>query len=208
MHDGRSLVMQSAMQRLLFMQEAHQPTERRKIDLQMPSHVSCKVTVFLLKGKVQGVKMRRYVESAARHFGVGGYVINIDDENDTDSGAVFGEAWVCDDHLIPQLKGFATWIRGEWVPAVYTNIKPTPVGTAYPEKATVEQYAVQTYHENVAMDHFDRFSQFTMVRSDQEAAMLSWDRREIRKKLSDAALIQGGINGEIKTGSWPRPQGS
>jgi hypothetical protein len=50
----------------------------------------------------------------------------------------------------------------------------------------VEQYAVQTRYENVAMDYFDRFSQITMVRCDQEETMLSWERREIRKKLSPA----------------------
>ena len=48
----------------------------------MSTHVKCNVTVFLLQGKVQGVKMRRYVESAARHFGVGGYVINVDDNDE------------------------------------------------------------------------------------------------------------------------------
>ena len=174
----------------------------------MPSHVNCTVTVFLLKGKVQAVKMRRYVESAARHFGIGGYVINIEESDNDDSGAVFGEAWVCDDHLNHQLKDFATWIRGEWVPAVYTNIKPTPIGTAYPEKANVQQYAVQTHDDNVAIDHFHKFAQFTMVRSDQEAAMLSWERREIRKKLSAAMMIEEGTNGEIQTGSWPKQQES
>jgi hypothetical protein len=61
----------------------------------------------------------------------------------------------------------------------------------------VEQYAVQTRYENVAMDYFDRFSRFAMVRCDQEETMLSWERREIRKKLS-AALIKGGTDGEIK----------
>lgn len=90
------------------------------------------------------------------------------------------------DHLTPPLKEFKTWIRGKWAPAVYTNIKRTPIGTAYPEKATVEQYAVQTRYENVAMDYFDRFSHFAMVRCDQEETMLSWERREIRKKLSPA----------------------
>ena len=31
---------------------------------------------FLLAGRVQEVKMRRYVESAARHFNVSGFTIN------------------------------------------------------------------------------------------------------------------------------------
>ena len=46
-----------------------------------------KYLIFLLEGKVQGVKMRRYVESAGKYFNLGGFVIN------TQSGAVYGEHW-------------------------------------------------------------------------------------------------------------------
>ena len=73
---------------------------------------NCNVCAFLLSGKVQGVKLRRYVEAAGRSFQVGGYVIN------TDDGNVFGEAWIRD---------FATWIRGKHTRIVYTNVKPTPL---------------------------------------------------------------------------------
>lgn len=53
-------------------------------------HGICKVTVFLLKGKVQGVKMRRYVGIAVRYFGVGaGYAICVDDESQ------FRSFWGC-----------------------------------------------------------------------------------------------------------------
>jgi hypothetical protein len=50
------------------------------------------VTVFLLKGKVQGVKMRarRYVGIDVRYFGVGaGYAICVDDESQ------FRRFWGC-----------------------------------------------------------------------------------------------------------------
>lgn len=171
--------------------------------------VRCNTTAFLLKGKVQAVKMRRYVESAARHFGLGGYVINIH-FGGNDDGAVFGEAWVCDDHLNHQLKSFITWIRGEWEPAIYTNIKPTPVGTAYPELARVDQVAVLSRYDNISMKNFHKYSRFTMVRDDQEEAVLSWERRETRNRLS-TALVNGdgavrfGVTGgfpEIEISSW------
>lgn len=38
--------------------------------------------------------MRRYIESAGQHFGVAGYVINIDENDSDDPGAVFGQAWL------------------------------------------------------------------------------------------------------------------
>ena len=76
------------------------------------NQLNCNVCAFLLSGKVQGVKLRRYVEAAGRNFQVGGYVIN------TDDGNVFGEAWIRD---------FATWIRGKHTRIVYTNVKPTPL---------------------------------------------------------------------------------
>ena len=88
-----------------------------------------KFLIFLLEGKVQGVKMRRYVESAGKYFNLGGFVIN------TQSGAVYGEAWEVqqDDpqqeeqqsSASSKLEQFKKWIEGKWEPKVYTNIKPT-----------------------------------------------------------------------------------
>ena len=89
------------------------------------------ILTFLLEGKVQSVKMRRYIESAGKHFGLGGFVIN------TQSGAVYGEAWEVtsagnDSHGEPEsssssngIDQFKLWIQGRWEPKVYTNIKPT-----------------------------------------------------------------------------------
>ena len=95
-----------------------------------------KFLIFLLEGKVQGVKMRRYVESAGKYFNLGGFVIN------TQSGAVYGEAWEVKQEeqqkIVKEqqssnssssssssLDQFKTWIEGNWEPVVYTNIKPT-----------------------------------------------------------------------------------
>ena len=93
-----------------------------------------KFLIFLLEGKVQGVKMRRYVESSGKYFNLGGFVIN------TQSGAVYGEAWEVEQEKQQQvekeqqsssssssstLEQFKTWIEGKWEPIVYTNIKPT-----------------------------------------------------------------------------------
>ena len=32
---------------------------------------------------------------------------------------------------------FETWLRGEWQPRTFTDVKPTPVGVAYPALASV-----------------------------------------------------------------------
>jgi len=127
------------------------------------------VLCFLLSGKVQKVKMRRYVESAGRYFGLGGFVIN------TKKGDVYGEVWnYYRDHWdhpndegngntkgtkedneqdvttrsrsisSSGLSKFRTWIRGEWNPKIYSNIKPTPIGTAYPKLARVDRCAITT----------------------------------------------------------------
>lgn len=164
------------------------------------------IAVFLLKGKVQGVKMRRYVESAGRHFGVGGYCININ--HGEDEGAVFGEAWVRDQNMITPLKNFTTWVSGQWKPAIYTNVKPVPVGTAYPEKANVQQMAVKPHQiAHIPPSMLQKYSQFTMIRDEQEATTLSCNRRDIQKELSTALLGDGTERGEsswIEVGSWPK----
>lgn len=167
----------------------------------MPKHYVC---AFLLEGKVQGVKLRRYVEAAGRHFGVGGYVIN------TEAGAVWGEAWVDTVAGNDRIEGFATWIRGEQTPIMYTNIKPTPSGTAYPEKAQVERRAVLRHHDDIKENYSQNFSQFTMVRDDQEAALLLEERKEIQELLAKALAGEeptkdSGIpDQEIEIGSWPK----
>lgn len=141
----------------------------------------CIICAFLLEGKVQGVKLRRYVEAAGRHFGVGGYVIN------TCEGRVFGEAWVSDTHQLTRLRGFETWITGRHAPAVYTDVKPTPVGTAYPEKARVGRFVASMSGELLDALHAETakmFSQFTMVRDDRDAATLLHRRKANHETLS------------------------
>ena len=180
-----------------------------------------KLVSFLLKGHVQGVKMRRYVESAGQYFGLGGYVINIDEGDPHDPGAVFGQAWGVIDVIevaeeSPETESrfdsFVRWIQGEWTPCVYTNIKPTPIGTAYPEKAHVEGYAlmVSSLTHPEPKDKYDpkeEFNQFTMVRGDEDASRISEATREIRQRLS-LAMVGGGGGGDladadIAIGSWP-----
>jgi hypothetical protein len=182
---------------------------------------------FLLTGHVQGVKMRRYVESAGQHFGVGGYVINIDEDDAHDPGAVFGQAWEAvvvneqqqkqQQEMTSRLELFEQWIKGEWTPREYTNVKPTPIGTAYPEKAHVEGYAVmvssapQPPQQND--DANEEFVQFTMVRGDEDASRISEATAEVRRTLSLAMNAGGsdtsGRNGDILAdavvtiGSWP-----
>ena len=169
--------------------------------------VSVSAVAFLLTGKVQKVKMRRYIESAGRHCGVGGYCVN------TDDGFVFGEAWVCDDHRVPLLRNFQTWIQGQWEPVVFTNIKPTPVGTAYPELAVVEQcYVLNVSPCAISKDHFNRFSDFTMVRDDQESAMLQLERRHVVELFTAAAAdgsspaAAGNYSASIGIYAWPTKQ--
>jgi len=170
-----------------------------------------KILAFLLAGKVQGVKMRRYVESAARHFGLAGYVINI-----TETGDVFGQAWErqgsVDEHEQEQnqpLDQFRTWVRGEWEPKVFHNIKPTPIGTAYPEKAGVHRCATLYYDWNedrernvVNNDNWmERFDTFTMVRDDQEAETLASGQIELQRRLSTS----DDGDGAVATCAWPEP---
>ena len=87
---------------------------------------------FRLQGKVQKVKMRRYVESAARCCKVRGFVVN------TVRGDVYGEAeaYPCD------LDRFQKWLLGLWSPKTFTNLKPTPIGMAYPELARVDRVEI------------------------------------------------------------------
>lgn len=214
--------------------------------------------------------MRRYIESAGQHFGMGGYVINIENDDPNDPGAVFGQAWSintastmsttmnptiqhhtedtthlqnhhpqqqqqreyeegdvdgCDASLSlssSSLDSFEVWIKGEWIPRTYTNIKPTPIGTAYPEKANVESYAIMTttttttttgtvqqeqqqnYHHHMRSD----FKQFTMVRGDEPAKILSEETQEIRAVLSSAMTNKDEwkekkTNPTVVIGSWP-----
>ena len=169
--------------------------------------------------------MRRYVESAGQHFGVGGYVINIDEDDAHDPGAVFGQAWEAvevkeqeqQQEMTSRLELFERWIKGEWTPREYTNVKPTPIGTAYPEKAHVEGYAVmvssapQPPQQND--DAKEEFLQFTMVRGDEDASRISEATAEVRRTLSLAMNAGGrdssGRNGDVLAdavvtiGSWP-----
>ena len=116
-------------------------------------------------------------------------------------------------HWSQNLRDFATWIRGDHTPIVYTNVKPTPIGTAYPDLARVDVYCVDNNERNnewVDVKHYDKFKQFTMVRDDQEAAMiLLWERRtkhdlllnalNVAKKKEEIAT-KDGI--QLEFGAW------
>ena len=197
------------------------------------------VCSFLLEGKaVQGVKLRRYIEAAGRWAGSdGGYCIN------TDDGGVFGEAWTKisnkndddddEDHhdtsSFDSFNKFLTWIKGQHIPKEYTNIKPTPVGPAYPLKAQVDDYAVllkkvvhdikddesKTAEGGVpAVQYYETFNQFTMVRDDEEASKIASSRKDIYELLKTTITKNRetnqpqndlGVNGErIEVGSWPK----
>ena len=157
---------------------------------------------FLLSGQVQGVKMRRYVESAARYFGLNGYVINI-----VETGDVFGEAWVPANwsaavaepqpHRAPQLEQFHKWVRGQLEPRLYNNIKPTPIGTAYPAKALVSR-CVTLPLQGTDINHrvMDRFETFTMVRCHEEAEFIAAERIAVHMHLRSDALPMC---------AWPEP---
>lgn len=167
---------------------------------------------FLLKGKVQGVKMRRYIESAGRYFGVSGFVINIDENDDTDPGAVFGQAWVSEvgdkednsDISKERLDSFQRWIQGGWVPKVFTNIKPTPIGTAYPEKARVEQFSLSR-DEREAHACMVNFQIFEMVRDDELAMLICEETIQDRSRLSKA-LSNSGLTNNKNFESTETPQ--
>ena len=87
---------------------------------------------FRLEGQVQGVKMRRYVESAGRCFGVEGFVLN------TSDGGVYGEAEGEELDVI----GFRSWLTDDFRPRILTDAKPTPIGIARPKRATVDRAIV------------------------------------------------------------------
>lgn len=160
---------------------------------------------FLLRGHVQGVKMRRYVESAARHWGLGGYVIN-----DVD-GSVVGEAFslptIENDDDSSRIDAFHTWIRGEWEPKEFTNIKPTPVGTAYPALAGVELVCTDR-RVDMPAKLLEQYSQFTMIRDDKRAEAIAIEREHVHSRLRDA-LTGGKHSDSIQVfGSWPKSAGN
>ena len=90
---------------------------------------AARTVISVMMGRVQKMKMRRYVESAARDCEVKGFVVN------TTDGHVYGEA----EAISPRLDRFQKWIEGYWTPKIFTNLKPTPVGMAYPELARVDR---------------------------------------------------------------------
>ena len=168
--------------------------------------MACSMVSFVFRGKVQGVKLRRYVEAAGKYFGVGGYVINLE------SGDVFGEAWVEDGHQNHRLLSFERWIRGEHSPTVFTNIKPTPVGSAYPELARVEKYVIARDAsvggwDRDQCDRFAHFARFAMVRDNDEATKISLTRKQMQDILIDALETGHGtdtsLRAPLEIGSWP-----
>ena len=134
---------------------------------------------FLLAGRVQEVKMRRYVESAARHFNVSGFTIN------TTEGHVYGEARTTDvrasainlnEGVESPIDKFETWLRGEWQPRTFTDVKPTPVGVAYPALASVTAVVIDRSATATALPLPPEFKTFTMVRGDDDALALEESR--------------------------------
>ena len=134
---------------------------------------------FLLAGRVQEVKMRRYVEAAARHFAVSGFTIN------TKDGYVYGEARTADvrasainlnEGVESPIDKFETWLRGEWQPRTFTDVKPTPVGVAYPALASVTAVVIDRSATATALPLPPEFKTFTMVRDDAEALALEESR--------------------------------
>lgn len=139
--------------------------------------------------------MRRYIESAARFFRLRGFVVNLTD------GAVFGETWT--NHDERSLHQFRTWIRGEWPEVILTNVKPTPIGTAYPAKARVESchgvWGIRS-DEEATLLHRKLPETFVMVRGDEEATVL------ISARTSVIQLLRGRSTDSadhIETTAWP-----
>jgi hypothetical protein len=172
-----------------------------------------RVYAFLLSGHVQGVKMRRYIESAANFFGVQGYVINLDD------GMVFGEAWLMDTTTsnnnntndtttITPLDQFRTWIRGEWPERVLTNVKPTPVGTAYPAKARVETFrgrwiTLIREDETWLTEQPLCDGSFVMIRGSAEAETLMARRTSVIDALRESLDVSSATTViTIETSTW------
>ena len=88
------------------------------------------------------------------------------------------------------------------------------LGTAYPDLARVDAYCVDNImkernNEWLDVKHYDKFKQFTMVRDEQEAAMLLWERRtkhdlllnalNVAKKNEQIATISGV---QLEFGAW------
>ena len=124
---------------------------------------------FRLNGKVQKVKMRRYVESAALDCDVKGFVVN------TIGGDVYGEA----EAITPRLDRFQKWLEGRWTPRVFTNLKPTPVGMAYPELARVDR--VEFVRETIDSSRLleaQGTSCFMMIRDSEAAAEIEKSRHD------------------------------
>eukprot|EP00941_MAST-03F_sp_MAST-3F-sp1_P001716 g1716.t1 len=116
---------------------------------------------FELYGRVQGVKMRRYIEAAARFLNIkGGFCCN------TVEKTVYGEAY----GQSSDVTNFIKWLEGKWLPRVETNIKPTPEGTAYPKHAEIKRVCVR----NILFEEKDvtEGSRFSMVRDENESKHL------------------------------------
>ena len=110
--------------------------------------------------------MRRYVEAVARHFDVGGYCINT-----ADGRAVFGEAHGAAENIAM----FKAWLRGE-LRRVFTDLKPTPPGTAYPLLARVKRVLIAENLDKEDRIPFSNVPQFVMVRNEAAALALEKDR--------------------------------
>jgi len=121
------------------------------------------------------------------------------------------------------LDDFSTWLEGKWEPKVYTNIKPTPIGTAYPIKARVDRVKVLWLESEGIIENHDgparpavtakssasnrnnaignaksmreRFAAFTMVRDDDEAEALARERSDVQSRVA-------GLDVWV---AWPAP---
>jgi len=83
---------------------------------------------------------------------------------------------------------------------VYHNIKPTPIGTAYPEKARVNRCAVLLSSDEsgkvFVQERGSIFETFTMIRDDHEAEALAAERVSVQHRL---------LKSDLDIGAWPEP---
>ena len=108
---------------------------------------------------------------------MGGFVVN------TPQGHVYGECCCFTqdtDEGQESLRGFLRWLSGKWNPVVLTNIKPTPVGTAYPVHAIVDSVVIRPAADRYKVDIPGEYLKtFTMVRDEETTVQLLLTREHI-----------------------------
>lgn len=91
----------------------------------------------------------------------------------TPEGHVYGECCVGEGKVeqTSDVAGFVQWLSGKWNPVVLTNIKPTPVGTAYPLNAVVDDVIIR---QAIGVPQLPKefLHRFTMIRDEQVTLQL------------------------------------